>query len=220
MAAPTSHRGRFIAFIAAMLFAAVVLSSDWARASMRSIFDSADELIAAHPQSGAVIFVALSALSAMLAFFSSAILVPVAIYALGDRTTFTLLWLGWLIGGAAAYTVGKYVGHGVVEWIVGKDKLSQYEQQLTSEATFGRVLLFHFLVPSEMPGYVLGLIGYPFRRYLLVLAIAEIPFAAGAIYLGSSFVEGDVRTFVLLAGGAILLSILTAAWFFRRTASV
>lgn len=211
-----SHRGRFLSIIFALIIAVALVSSDAGRDLMQGIFESADGLISAHPRTGAVAFVALAALSAILAFFSSAILLPVAIYAFGDRTTFVLLWLGWFLGGVMSYTVGKYLGRDVVEWIVPKARLQVYERRLAAEATFGRVLLFHLLVPSEMPGYVLGLLNYPFRRYLAILAIAELPFAAGAIYLGSSFVSGNLPLFILLGAAAVALSIFTTRWFLRH----
>lgn len=211
-----SHRGRSLSIIFVLVIAVALVSSDAGRDLMRGIFESADGLISAHPRTGVFVFVALAALSAILAFFSSAILLPVAIYAWGDLTTFGLLWLGWFLGGVTSYTVGKYLGRDVVEWIVPKARLQVYERRLAAEATFGRVLLFHLLVPSEMPGYVLGLLNYPFRRYLAILAIAELPFAVGAIYLGSSFVEGNLPLFVLLGVAAVALSILTTRWFLRH----
>lgn len=208
-----SHRGRFLTFVAALIIAAAIVGSDTGRAFMREIFEAADRLIAGHPRAGVFVFIGLSAFSAMLAFFSSAILLPVAIYAWGDRTTFVLLWLGWFLGGVTSYTIGRYLGRDVVLWVVPAERLRGYERRLAAQATFGRVLLFHLLVPSEMPGYVLGLLRYPFQRYIAVVALAEIPFAAGAIYLGSTFVEGNLPLFVILAAAAAGLSVLMTHWF-------
>jgi uncharacterized membrane protein YdjX (TVP38/TMEM64 family) len=211
-----SHRGRFLTFVVALIAGVAIVGSDSGRAVMGEVFEAADRLIAGHPRTGVFVFVGLSAMSAMLAFFSSAILLPVAIYAWGDRTTFVLLWLGWFLGGVTSYAIGKYLGRDVVLWVVPAERLHGYERRLAAQATFGRVLLFHLLVPSEMPGYVLGLLRYPFRRYVAVVALAEIPFAVGAIYLGSTFVEGNLPLFVILAAAAAGLSILTTRWFLRH----
>jgi len=209
------HRGRFLILVAVLVVALALASSDAGRKLVGSIFESADGLISAHPRAGVIVFVVLAALSAMLAFLSSALLLPVAIHVWGDRTAFGLLWLGWLLGGVTAYAMGKYLGRNAVQWIVPMQRLRHYERQLASEATFGRVLLFHLLVPSEIPGYVLGLLRYPFRRYIAILAIAEIPFAIGAVYLGSSFVHGNLFVFIGLAAVALAASIFTTHRFMR-----
>jgi uncharacterized membrane protein YdjX (TVP38/TMEM64 family) len=210
------HVGRLVSLAILLVIALALASSDAGREFVQDVFEAADELMATHPRAGVVVFVLLSALSAMLAFFSSAVLLPVAIHAWGDVGTFGLLWLGWLLGGMTTYAIGKYLGRDVVRWIVPVERLQPYEQRFASQATFWRVLFFHMLVPSEMPGYVLGLLRYPFLKYLAVLAIAEIPFALGAIYLGKSFVEGNLPMFMLLGAGAILFSILTTRWLIRH----
>ena len=51
---------------------------------------------------GAVLFVVMSAAAAMLAFFSTAVLVPVAVVTWGQTGTFVLLWVGWILGGVCA----------------------------------------------------------------------------------------------------------------------
>jgi uncharacterized membrane protein YdjX (TVP38/TMEM64 family) len=84
---------------------------------------------------------------------------------------------------------------------------------------FPTVLLFQLALPSEVPGYVLGTLRYPFWRYLAALAIAELPFAIGATYLGWSFLRGSYL--LLLAAGAvgIALSALALHHFHARIAT-
>jgi uncharacterized membrane protein YdjX (TVP38/TMEM64 family) len=72
----------------------------------------------------------------------------------------------------------------------------------------GLVLLFQLAVPSEIPGYVLGLARYGLRKYLMVLALAELPYAVGTAYLGESLLKQ--RTVLLLGLGA--LAIFVSAW--------
>ena len=63
---------------------------------------AAGPLIREHPGPGMAVFVVLAALSTLVAFFSSALLVPVAVYAWGPAVCVVLLWSGWLLGGVAA----------------------------------------------------------------------------------------------------------------------
>jgi uncharacterized membrane protein YdjX (TVP38/TMEM64 family) len=119
-----------------------------------------------------------------------------------------LLWLGWMLGGACAYGLARYWGRPVVRRLTSDSMLTRYEERLSRHAPFGLVLLFQLAVPSEIPGYVLGLARYGLRRYLLVLAIAELPYAVGTVYLGASFLEQ--RPLVLVGLG--VFGILFGVW--------
>ncbi|HZH13550.1 MAG TPA: VTT domain-containing protein [Archangium sp.] len=193
-----------------LLLGSLVLlaSSDAFQSAMAWGLAKAGPVIEAHPFWGAALFILLSAFSAMLAFFSSAVLVPVAIHTWGEAVCVFLLWCGWMLGGAFAYGIASSWGRPVVRRLVSGDVLGRYEQRISQHSSFGLVLLFQLAVPSEIPGYVLGLARYGLRRYLAVLAIAELPYAVGTVYLGSSLLEQ--RSVVLLGLGA--LGILFSAW--------
>jgi uncharacterized membrane protein YdjX (TVP38/TMEM64 family) len=60
-------------------------------------------------------------------------------------------------------------------------------------------------MPSEIPGYVLGLLRYPFARYLAILALAELPYAIGTIFLGDALMNGQIFRFALVALAGIAL---------------
>ncbi len=193
-----------------MLLGGLVLlaSSSAFQSALAQVLAKAEPVIAEHPFWGATLFLLLSALSAMLAFFSSAVLVPVAIHTWGKLVSVLLLWLGWMLGGVCAYSIAQAWGRPVVRRFVSPELLARYERRISRDTPFRLVLLFQLAVPSELPGYVLGLARYGLRRYLLILAIAELPYAVGTVYLGASFLEQ--RTFVLLGLG--LLAILFSVW--------
>jgi uncharacterized membrane protein YdjX (TVP38/TMEM64 family) len=187
---------------------ALVVSSDDFQAILSWGLAQAEPVIAKHPVRGALLFLLLSALSAMLAFFSSAVLVPVAIQAWGKLACACLLWLGWMLGGACAYGIARFWGRPVVRRLLSSRKLARYEERISRRTPFGLVLLFQLAVPSEIPGYVLGLARYGLRRYLVIMAIAELPYAVSTAYLGESLLEQ--RTLLLVSLGA--LAILFSAW--------
>ena len=72
-------------------------------------------------------------------------------------------------------------------------------------------MLVQLALPSEIPGYLFGLARFPLRRYLAALAIGELPFAVGTVYLGAGFLEKRIA--VLLAVGAA--GILFSMWAFH-----
>jgi uncharacterized membrane protein YdjX (TVP38/TMEM64 family) len=212
-----NHRRRFAVATIALVVAFGVAKSDAAFGLIERALDIAGDLIVRHPVWGLVAFVGLSALSAMLAFLSTAVLVPVGINVWGELGTMALLWSGWLIGGALAYTIGRYLGRRIVRLLMSREQLDHYEGSINERVGWPVVLLFQLALPSEVPGYLLGIIRYPFFRYLLALALAEIPFAAGAVYLGRSFLE---RNYLMMFGfglaGIALMIGAVAAWHHRQ----
>jgi hypothetical protein len=73
---PQTHRIRAILLVA-MVGALLVLAwSPPVHRAVLQVFEAAKDIITEHPLLGAVLFVVLSALAAMLAFLSSAVLVP------------------------------------------------------------------------------------------------------------------------------------------------
>ena len=174
------------------------------------------DVIGAHPRHGLAVFVVASILSAMLAFFSTAVVVPVAISAWGEGATTALLWLSWLVGGCCSYVIGRSVGQRIARWIVDPRTLEYWSARFSARAGFFTILLFQLAVPSEVPGYVLGTLRYRFLVYLGALALGELPFALGAVYLGESFLERDYGLFVAIGVIGIAMSVLAWVHLHRR----
>ena len=203
-------RGLLLALLCvALAFAA---ASDTVHAELVRLLAHVQTIILNHPVGGATLFFVLAALSAMLAFFSSAVIVPVGVYAWGKFVCLLLLWGGWLVGGLCAYAIGRVLGRPVVAALTSAGTLERYQQRISRNAPFGLVLLFQLAMPSEVPGYLLGLARYNAAKYAAALAIAELPFAVGTIYLGASFLNRQIP--LLLGLGA--LGIGFSAWAMTR----
>jgi uncharacterized membrane protein YdjX (TVP38/TMEM64 family) len=198
---PSTHRIRAILLVAMVGALVAVAWSPPVHGAVLQVFEASKDLITGHPLLGAVLFVVLSALAAMLAFFSSAVLVPPAVYAWGPVVCAALLWAGWMLGGLLSYALAYRYGEAVLRWLAPGKSIAQYQQRIRDNASFGFILLFQLALPSEIPGLVLGLARFPLERYLLALAIAELPYAIGTTMLGASFVSR--RFGVLLSLGAV-----------------
>jgi uncharacterized membrane protein YdjX (TVP38/TMEM64 family) len=142
----------------------------------------------------------------MLAFFSTAIIVPVAVLTWGVPASIALLWLGWLIGGVCAYSVGRWLGRPAVMALTSGAALSGFEHRIHTRAPIGLVLLFQVALPSEVPGYVLGMVRYPFLKYLFVVGVGELPYALSTVYLGDSFLERRTTALIGVGVAAAILS--------------
>ena len=197
---------RVAALMVLVVIAGLVVASDTLHDRMSEIVLWAERVIARAPMAGMLAFVMLSMLSAMVAFFSSGLLAPVAIVAWGKAGTLALLWLGWMLGGAMTYAIGRYLGRSAAGTMVGAETLSTWEHRVSSRSHFRHVLLFQIAMPSEIPGYVLGVLRYRFRNYIAVLALTEIPYAVAVVYLGESFLAGNGMAFVLIGMTAIGVS--------------
>lgn len=210
-----SYRLRLVLLGIIIILAGFITGSDALHSRSEEIIAAAEAIISGSPLLGILLFVLLAMVSAMLAFFSSAILVPIGVYTWGSVTCFILLWIGWLLGGMASFCIGRYLARPVAARLVGTERLSRFESQLGSHARFVHILLFQAALPSEVPGYVLGIMRYRFGVFLLALAIVELPYALGTVYLGSRFLEQDIVLFMLIAiGGVVVYSITN--YLYRR----
>jgi uncharacterized membrane protein YdjX (TVP38/TMEM64 family) len=154
-----------------------------------------------HPRLGAAIFVLFSAVSAMLAFFSSGVLVPPAILVWGRLGAFVLMWAGWTLGAVAAYGIGW----AATPWLARlgyEKKLEKYQRGVSTHMRFWQVLVFCLAVPSEVPGYLFGSAHYSFAKFLIAIGIAEAVYAALLILAGQQLIAYRFSA-VVLAGGVL-----------------
>jgi uncharacterized membrane protein YdjX (TVP38/TMEM64 family) len=203
--------------IVILVLATAVLLARPVHDRLLELFAATERLIHQHSAWGMAAFVFLAAISALLAFVSSAILIPIAIYAWGPATCAALLWIGWFLGGLVAYTIGRYLGRPVVEHLVPPASLARYEGKARSGRGFAGVLLLQLAIPSDIAGYALGLIRCPFPAFVAALAVAELPYAIGAVYLGLSFVQRRLVPLLAIGLAGVLISVFAFRGFHRRS---
>lgn len=206
--APMLSWRRVMLLLALLAVAALVAGLPSMHGWAEDVIAAAGRLVVDHPVWGGLAFILLAALSAMLAFFSSAVVVPVALNAWGTLPTLLLLWLGWLLGGVCSYAVGRLLRRSVVERLAAPERVAYYARLVSRRLPFPLLLLFQAALPSEIPGYVLGIVRYRFATYVVALGLAELPYAVGAVVLGDSFLAG--RYVPMLAVG--LFGIVAVAW--------
>lgn len=197
---------RALALVLAFAVIAALLSVDALYAWLQRMLSSAEPLIGAYPGWGGLLFVLLSALSAMLAFFSSAVLVPAAVYVWGKPVTVALLWLGWLLGGMCAYGVAHFLGRPLMASLGSKKVAAFYRQRLTSQVGLPVVFLLQLGLPSEIPGYLCGLLRVRFRVYVTALALVELPYAIGTVWVGESILQREGGWLIALGVVAAVVS--------------
>lgn len=210
-----THARRLAAIPVLIAVVAVVALSDGVHQALVAVLQTAQQLAAGHPAAAAGLVVLFAALAAMIAFVSSWVVVPFAVFTWGWVPALALLWSGWLLGGAASYAVGRFVGRPAVGWLTSPAVLDRYEQRISHRSTFGLILLLQLGLPSEIPGYLLGLVRYPFAWYLAALGLAELVHGIPAVFLGTGLVERQTGVVVAVAVGLVVLTV-GAAYGLRR----
>jgi uncharacterized membrane protein YdjX (TVP38/TMEM64 family) len=209
---------RRAAFLFALVAALVIAAADDdVHGAIMRLIEFVSAVVRAHPVAGLALFVVLSAVSAMVMFFSTALIVPVAVEAWGAVNTVLLLWIGWMLGGILTYTVGRYPGRRLLRWLLPEKQVARFEGLFTDRASLGLIILFQLALPSEVPGYVLGSAGCRFSRYVVALAIVELPFALGSVYLSDSFMRRDLPLLFVFAACGAALSVAAMCGFHRAT---
>lgn len=203
------HKRRVIIFLLVILLAFLF----WYSAPLQNIFyDSvsiANDYTDARPVTGVIIFIALAAISAIFSLFSSVALVPAAIMIWGGSLTLTLLLAGWIIGDIIAYFIGAYALRNIAGKFIPIEKIDQYRGKISKKTEFGLILLFRIAMPTEIAGYLLGVIKYHFGKYFLATFLSELPFALLAVYAGDALITQDVLTFIALIALGIAIAIIT-----------
>lgn len=202
---------RIAVVIAVCVAFAAIASSEVLHEALLGVLAAVEEIIMRHPFAGASLFVAFAAVSAMFTFVSVAIIMPAAVFVWGEPASMLLLWGGWMLGGIATYGAGKFLGRRVVRWLTDNQTLHRFEHRVQRNAPFWLVLLLQLALPSEIPGYILGIVRYPFLRYLLALGVAELPYTVATVYLGASFVE---RSGIVILGAGLAIAVLSGVAFY------
>ncbi len=207
--------GRAIAVLAIFAILAGLLSLESVHDWIRQALAWAAPIATSHPVLGPAMFVLLAALSAVLAFFSSAIVVPAAVYAWGRPATACLLWLGWWLGGVVTYALGRGLRAPAIRALAQAPALEKHLPRLPDRLDWPMVLLMQLALPSEVPGYLCGMMKVRFAVYASALALAELPYAAGAVLAGDSIVHGRA-TWLLALGAAAALAMALAYRLLHR----
>jgi len=159
-----------------------------------------------YPVLSIIIFVGLSALSTMLTFFSSVLLVPVAVVLWANPLTVSFLLFGWLIGAIFSYLIGRCGGYPLVQKFAPIKRVEYYHRLVAERLGFWIIFLFRLTLPSEIPGYLLGIVRYSFAKYLLITFLAEMPYAIYVVYAIDSIIDKKPIIFAIIAVTWLLIA--------------
>lgn len=115
-----------------------------------------------------------------------AFLIPIGAAVWGPVTTALMSISGWTLGAAAAFAIARRFGAGVVEKLIGLERIHAVERRIPKHNLFGGVILLRMLVSVDMLSYALGLFSrMPWGQYVLATMIGVAPFGFYFAYAGT-----------------------------------
>lgn len=169
-----------------------------------------------YPYLSILIFIGLSVLSAMFISFSSIWLVPAAVVLWSNPLTVLFLLSSWLIGAFFSYLIGRYGGYPIIRKFVSAKRVSYYEHLISERLGFWIIFLFRLTLPSEIPGYILGIARYPFAKYFLITFLAELPYAIYTVYAIDSIINKKPGIFAITAAIWFIAVWLFAYLYYKK----
>lgn len=161
---------------------------------------------------GPAAFVVLLVLGVALAPLTVLPAVALAASLFGVFWTAVLSVLGWTVGAAIAFLLGRHVGRPILKHFVSLERIAAFEKRIPQNAEFWGIVLLRMVTPVDLLSYALGLFSaVSFRTYLFATIIGVTPFSILFAYAGGALHSGSY----LALGGAILIGLLLFFITFR-----
>ncbi len=203
-----------------VVIGAVLVLIFWSSAALQEQYAQLVVFLEGHAASQPVlsvfIFLVFTILSVMFFFFSSFLVVPVAVSVWGSFTTTMLLLLGWFIGAIFSYAIGRYAGYPILQYFISEAKLNYYDRLFSENYSLLSIFLLRFTFPSEIPGYMLGVLRFHFYKYLWITILAEVPYAFVTVYAFNAILKKDPLVLGSIIGVWLLAVAILVKLIYRK----
>jgi uncharacterized membrane protein YdjX (TVP38/TMEM64 family) len=177
MAASRRREYIWLAIVGAVLIAAIVL--------VRVHEDSIKTFIDEKPLVGAVLYILLNILDAVLAPGATLPLIPVAAHAWGPVPAAIVTTIGWTVGSLIAFLIARRWGYPIVKKLTSMERLRQMKKYIP-EDLFWSIVVLRLFMPMDVMSYVLGLFtDISWSRYVIATALGVAPMALVLAYVGN-----------------------------------
>ena len=177
----------WLAIVAAALVTSIVL--------VRMHEDAIKIFIDQNPFLGAILYIFLNILDAVLAPGATLPLIPVAAHAWGPVLAAIVTTIGWTVGSLIAFLIARRWGYPIVKKLTSMERLRQMKKYIP-EDLFWSIVVLRLFMPMDIMSYVLGLFSdISWSRYVLATALGVAPMAFVLAYVGKLPNAYDVITF-------------------------
>ncbi len=113
--------------------------------------------LSTYPRLAVLIFVATSVLAVLVPVLSNLALVPLAVLAWGPAWTALLLLLGWVIGAAASFLLGRHARLLILRRFPSVSRHADIDRLIHPRQRIGSLILLRMTFPVDVLSYALGL---------------------------------------------------------------
>lgn len=118
-------------------------------------------------------------------------------------------YLGLLLGSGGIFLAVRKFGYPLLTKFVSEEKLQSYKFLHNTTRLETLIFLLFFIpgTPKDVLTYVAGITPISMGRFLLLSLFARIPSVISSTFIGSSFIEGNILTSVLVFAGVGIIGI-------------
>lgn len=189
-----------------VLFAGAVLLA-------REFTTPIQDMLSANARLGIVVFIATSALAVLMPLLTNLPLVPFAVLAWGPAWTAAMLLLGWVVGAALSFTLGRHAGARVLRHFPSVKRHADIDRLIDPRHRMVSLVLLRMTFPVDVLSYALGLFSRntTLAENVVSTAVGAAPFAV----LFALFPTLSARAQLLVFGASTLVFALYAFWVLR-----
>ena len=161
-------------------------------------------------------FIIIEALAVMLSPLSSVPLAVIAVDIWGKSATVGYSLIGGLVGTTIAYLIGMHALYRLLKRLIPIKDIEHYSTLVSKKSSFWLIVLFVMAMPVEIPGYVLGIARYPYKKFFVAVALGYLPFYVLTVFAGQAFIEQNSGIFVALMASLIAFFCISLYFFYKK----
>ena len=89
-----------------------------------------------------------------------------------------ILWIisaAAILGSLIGYFLGKYIGHPIIQWLVGKERLEKSEKFIKKWGVWGVILAGLTPLPFKIVTWTAGIFEMPLKKFIPAVMVSRIP---------------------------------------------
>lgn len=143
-----------------------------------------------------VVFIALCAVSLIIAPLSGSSLFVVGGTLFGKDNAFLLSYIATLIGCSANFWISRKLGRTVAQRFIGRKNLDELDKFINRLRSSRSILYMILIMPlsQDIVSYAIGLTRIKYTHFLIALILSATLVIAGYVYIGSSLLEFFVQS--------------------------
>ncbi|MBE9215487.1 TVP38/TMEM64 family protein [Plectonema cf. radiosum LEGE 06105] len=143
-----------------------------------------------------LVFIALCALSLIIAPLSGSSLFVIGGTLFGRHNAFLLSYIATIIGCSANFCISRKFGRKVVQRFIGKANLDELDKFINRFKNHRSIFYMIIIMPlsQDLISYAIGLTKIKYPHFLIALILSSTIVVSGYVYIGSSILETLIQS--------------------------